>query len=81
VQKRTAKILMPSARHYALAAAAALVLTGCLALTAAPAQATPGFAKTTGLACQRCHVSVAKPQELTATGKSFKANGDKMPAK
>ena len=72
---------MPDVTRYALAAAAALALTGFLALTAAPAQATPGFAKTTGLPCQRCHVSVAKPQELTATGKSFKANGNKMPAK
>ena len=72
---------MPDARRYVLAAAAVLALTGFLALTAAPAQATPGFAKTTGLACQRCHVSVAKPQDLTATGKSFKANGNKIPAK
>jgi hypothetical protein len=59
-----------------IAAAAAVA---ALTVAPSPAQATPAFAQQTGLACQQCHVSLSQPQQLTARGKKFKDNGNKIP--
>jgi hypothetical protein len=41
----------------------------------------PAYAKQTGLACGRCHVSPAGGGPNTAFGKAFAANGHKVPGK
>jgi hypothetical protein len=60
-------------------AAAALALAGALTLAPRPAQATPDFAKQTGLPCTQCHVSPSAPKNLTAFGKTFEDNGNQLP--
>ena len=50
----------------------AACLAGQVFLLSAPAQATPGFARQTGLACEACHTVFP---ELTPFGRLFKFNG------
>jgi hypothetical protein len=46
-----------------------------------PASATPAYASQTGKSCGTCHVSKSGGGALTSFGKSFAANGHKLPAK
>lgn len=55
--------------------AAALLIAGTLALAPQKAQAGPAFTQQTGKACPTCHTA---PPALNATGKKFKANGNKL---
>ena len=60
-------------------AAAALLITGALAVTGSrPANATPAFAQQTGKACGYCHVNPAGGGKLKPAGEKFKANGNKL---
>ena len=52
--------------------AVALLLVAFTALAPPPAQATPAFARQTGLSCQGCHTVFP---ELTPFGRKFKLNG------
>ena len=54
---------------------------GGASLLPQPASATPAYASQTGQACGRCHVSKSGGGALTAFGKSFAANGHKLPGK
>src|SRR4249920_172455 len=67
---------------YALAVASAAGFVVGLAVFAAPdpADALPAYAQQTKLACGRCHVSAAGGGALTGFGKSFAANGHKVPS-
>jgi hypothetical protein len=56
-------------------------IVGGVWLAPQPAGATPAYASQTGLSCGRCHVSKAGGGALTGFGKSFAANGHKVPAK
>jgi hypothetical protein len=62
------------------AVAAALVFAGaaCL-LTLRPAAATTTYAAATGQPCAACHVQPDGGPDLTAFGKAFQANGNKLP--
>src|SRR5262245_64997870 len=51
--------------------AAAITIVAASALRASKANATPGFARQTGLSCQACHTSFP---ELTPCGRRFKMN-------
>jgi hypothetical protein len=59
---------------------AAAVLAAVMVIVASPlpAQATPAFSAKTGLPCGRCHTSPAGG-DLTNFGKTFRANGNKLP--
>lgn len=59
---------------FAVAAVAVALATG-IAFAPLEAKATPAFAKDTGKPCGFCH---AKPPELNAQGKAYKANGHKL---
>jgi hypothetical protein len=48
-------------------------------LYAGNAFATPKFGAATGQPCAACHVRPDGGPELTAFGKAFEANGDKLP--
>jgi hypothetical protein len=56
-------------------------IVGGVWLAPRPAGATPAYASQTGLSCGRCHVSKSGGGALTGFGKSFAANGHKVPAK
>ena len=56
-------------------------ILGGVWLAPQPAGATPAYASQTGLSCGRCHVSKSGGGALTGFGKSFAANGHKVPAK
>jgi len=62
------------------AVAAALLIAGaaCL-LTFRPAAATTTYAAATGQPCAACHVQPDGGPDLTAFGKAFQANGNKLP--
>jgi hypothetical protein len=62
-------------------AAAMLVATAAVTLSSGRAEATPVYAQQTGLPCGRCHVNPAGGGPNTAFGKSFAANGHKLPGK
>ena len=65
-----------------IAAASVAAFTLAIAcLAPRPATALPAYAKQTGLACGRCHVSPAGGGPNTAFGKAFAANGHKVPGK
>lgn len=68
---------------FGLAAAMAIVLTagGAVLIAPRPANALPAYAQQTGLACGRCHVNPKGGGPNTAFGKSFAANGHKLPGK
>jgi len=51
--------------------AAAITIVAATALKASKANATPGFARQTGLSCQACHTIFP---ELTPFGRRFKMN-------
>jgi len=76
---------MSDVRHSAIfACGIAAVAAATLAvafLAPRPATALPAYAKQTGLACGRCHVSPAGGGPNTAFGKAFAANGHKVPGK
>jgi len=67
---------------FGLAGALATASVVALAAFAAPrpADALPAYATQTKLACGRCHVSAAGGGALTGFGKSFAANGHKVPS-
>jgi hypothetical protein len=73
--------VMPVALFWGAASVAAAVLIGAGAITVSPrqAQATPAYAKQTGLPCGRCHVNPAGGGRETAFGKEFAAEGHKWP--
>ncbi len=54
-----------------LVIATSITITAMLALWPSPADATPGFARQTGLSCQACHTVFP---ELTPFGRKFKLN-------
>ena len=56
-------------------------IVGGVWLAPQPAGATPAYASQTGLSCGRCHVSKSGGGALTGFGKSFAANGHKVPGK
>jgi hypothetical protein len=59
---------------------AALVMIGAVSLVISrPAAATQQFAMETGKSCADCHTNPKGGGELTAFGKEFKANGNKLP--
>lgn len=60
-------------------AVAILVAGAAMILTPRPAQATMAYTAQTGLPCGKCHVNSAGGGALTAYGKAFAANGDKVP--
>jgi hypothetical protein len=60
-------------------AAAIIVLGVGITLSPRQAQATPQYAKETGLPCGKCHVNPAGGKETTEFGKKFAANGHKLP--
>ncbi len=56
--------------------ATALLVSAALVMTPIrSAQANPAFAQQTGKGCPTCHTA---PPALNATGKKFKANGNKL---
>jgi mono/diheme cytochrome c family protein len=57
------------------------VMAGGVWLAPQQASATPAYASQTGRACGACHVSKSGGGALTAFGKSFAANGHKVPGK
>lgn len=57
------------------AGAVAFALASVIAFSPREAKANPGFAQQTGKPCGFCH---AKPPELNAQGKAFKAKGNKL---
>ncbi|HWI29741.1 MAG TPA: hypothetical protein VN668_22385 [Stellaceae bacterium] len=61
-----------SAGRAVRAAALVIGVVGAFFVAAAPASATPGFARQTGLACEACHTVFP---ELTPFGRLFKFNG------
>lgn len=76
---------MPKNNHCAMARLIS-VLTVALAFASVtglmisrPAAATPAFAAATGQPCAACHVQPDGGAELTAYGKAFEANGNKLP--
>jgi hypothetical protein len=79
-QKAEAKRMAGAAFGVIGAGAAALILG--LAVFTAPrtADALPSYAQQTGLACGACHVNPAGGGPRNAFGKSFAANGHKVPA-
>ena len=56
-------------------------LLGGVWLAPQPANATSAYASQTGRACGSCHVSKSGGGALTSFGKSFAANGHKLPGK
>src|SRR6185437_4364900 len=64
-----------------VAASVAAFTLAIACLAPRPATALPAYAKQTGLACGRCHVSPAGGGPNTAFGKAFAANGHKVPGK
>ena len=61
-----------------VAAALAVAGAACL-LTFRPAAATTTYAAATGQPCAACHVQPDGGPDLTAFGKAFQANGNKLP--
>ncbi len=61
--------------------AAILIAGAAVTLSPRQAQATPAYAQQTGLPCGRCHVNPAGGGPQTTFGKTFAANGHKVPAK
>ncbi len=57
------------------------VMAGGVWLAPQQASATPAYASQTGRTCGACHVSKSGGGALTAFGKSFAANGHKLPGK
>ena len=68
---------------YSAAGIGAAALVGGLIMVAVakPATATPAYAAQTKLACGRCHASPAGGGALSNFGKTFAANGHKLPKK
>jgi hypothetical protein len=66
--------------YLGLVAAATLITaaTACLVLSRT-ATATPQFGAGTGQPCAACHVRPDGGPDLTAFGKRFQANGNKLP--
>jgi hypothetical protein len=68
--------------YSAIGIGAAILVGGLIIMAVAkPATAMPAYAAQTKLACGRCHVSAAGGGSLTNFGKSFAANGHKLPKK
>ncbi len=81
--RRTAKLMRGAAFYSSLAAGAAVLIGGAMAVVALQsAQATPAFTAQTKLPCTNCHTSPAGGADhLTDFGKEFQANGNKLPKK
>ncbi len=73
--------VIPAGIFWGAAGVAAAVLIAAAAITVSPrhAQATPAYAKETGLPCGKCHVNPAGGGANTAFGKEFAAKGHKWP--
>jgi hypothetical protein len=67
----------PGSTKILLAGLSAVALAAASLLAFAPheAKASPQFAQQTGKGCGVCH---SKPPALNATGKKFKANGNRL---
>jgi len=65
-------------RIFGAVAALMLVGTGCI-LISSTATGTPAFGAATGQPCAACHVRPDGGPDLTAYGKKFQANGNKLP--
>jgi hypothetical protein len=67
--------------HAGLLAVVTALVTASAACFLIPrsATATPQFGAATGQPCAACHVRPDGGTELTAFGKKFQANGNKMP--
>ena len=62
--------------------AAAILAGAAISLTiSSAAYATPQIASQTGKPCAQCHQKPDGGPELTAFGKAFQANGNKVPTK
>jgi hypothetical protein len=72
---------VPSCAFAVAAATGLAIVLGGMWLIPEPANATPGYASQTRLACGRCHVSPAGGGARTAFGNAFAANGHKVPSK
>jgi len=59
--------------------AAAILAAATISLTSSPAQATAQFASQSGKPCAQCHEKPDGGPALTAFGKAFQANGNKVP--
>jgi cytochrome c553 len=60
--------------------AAAILVVAAISLTISnPAHATAQFASQSGKPCAQCHEKPDGGPELTAFGKAFQANGNKVP--
>ncbi len=58
---------------------AALITASTACLLMRTAAATPQFGAATGQPCAACHVRPDGGPDLTAFGKKFQANGNKLP--
>lgn len=63
------------------AVVALIIVSAAYFLISKPAAATTAFAAATGQPCAACHVRPDGGAELTAYGKEFQANGNKLPKK
>lgn len=72
---RVEKMLIAGASAFAIVALASAVM---LTASSREASAKPEFTAQTKLPCGQCHSNPAGGGALTATGKKFKANGNKM---
>lgn len=80
-RERELKPVPPLAYGLAVASAAAFIIGLTVFAGPEPADALPAYAQQTKLGCGRCHVSPAGGGALTTFGKTFAANGHKVPSK
>jgi cytochrome c553 len=74
------KAFVEKAVLFVCGVAAVGLLAGAISMAVPQrAQATPQYAKETGLACGRCHENPSGGGPLKAFGKKFQANGHKLP--
>lgn len=75
------KRLKPTFGYGLVAIAGAALVGGAIWIAPVPANALPKYSAATKLRCGRCHLNPSGGGPLTALGKSFKANGHKLPKK
>ncbi len=80
-KSRPACLIISGACGGAGFAAALLLISAAVSIAPREAGATPAYASATGLACGQCHTNPSGGGALTDFGKSFQANGHKLPAK
>ncbi len=83
IEAARSRINSKSAVLYSAIGIGAAILLGGVIIVAVPkpATATPAYAAQTKLACGRDHASPAGGGSLTNFGKTFAANGHKLPKK